>query len=79
VSERVSHTVTKLSFKAFTTVMFQVDVVWIMTPCKVVLGYWSFIGPYRLHLLGCEAVSVVLEYQNSIGPCYLHLLDCDAM
>jgi hypothetical protein len=38
------------SVEAFTAVMFQVEVFWIMTPCNVVVGYQRFGGPWCLHL-----------------------------
>jgi len=28
-----------VSFEAFTAVMFQVEVFWVVTPCNVVVGY----------------------------------------
>jgi hypothetical protein len=38
------------SFEAFTAVMFQVDVFWVVTPCSVVVGYKLFRGPGYPHL-----------------------------
>jgi hypothetical protein len=32
-------------FEAFTAVMFQVDVFWVVKPCSVVVGYQRFGGP----------------------------------
>jgi hypothetical protein len=40
--------VTVASFEAF-TVMFQVEVLWFVTPCSVVVGYRRFEGPYCFH------------------------------
>jgi len=37
------------SFEAFTAVMFQVQVFWIVTPYIVVVGYQRFRGPCCLH------------------------------
>jgi len=37
------------SFEAFTTVMFQVDVFWIVTPCSFVTGHQRFRVPCCLH------------------------------
>jgi len=34
-----------VSFEAFTAVMFQVEVFWVVTPCNVVVGYQRFRGP----------------------------------
>jgi hypothetical protein len=39
-----------VSFEAFTAVMFQVEVYWVVTPCSVVAGYQRFGGPCCLHL-----------------------------
>jgi len=33
-----------VSFEAFTAVMFQVEVFWVVTPCNVVVGYQRFGG-----------------------------------
>jgi hypothetical protein len=40
------------SFEAFTAVMFQVEVFWVMMPCSVVVGYQRFEGPCCVHLQG---------------------------
>jgi hypothetical protein len=32
-------------FEAFTVMMFQVEVYWVVTPCSVVVGYQRFRGP----------------------------------
>jgi len=40
------------SFEAFTEVMFQVEVLWAVTPCIVVVGNQRFWGPCLLHLKG---------------------------
>jgi hypothetical protein len=37
------------SFEAFTAVMFQVAVFWVVKPCSVVVGYRRFRGPRCLH------------------------------
>jgi hypothetical protein len=39
-------------FKFLTAVKIQVEVVWVVTPCKVVVGYQRFRGPCCLHLQG---------------------------
>jgi len=38
------------SFEAFTAVMFQVEVFWVVTQCSVMVGYQPFRGPCCLHL-----------------------------
>jgi hypothetical protein len=43
---------TDVSFEAFTAVMFQVKVLWVVTPCCVVVGYHRFRGLCCLHLQG---------------------------
>jgi len=40
------------SFMAFTAVIFDVEVFWVMTPCSVVVGYQCFRGLCCLHLQG---------------------------
>jgi len=30
------------SFEAFTAAMFQVEVLWVVTPCNIVIGYQRF-------------------------------------
>jgi hypothetical protein len=35
----------RFEFEAFTAVMFQVKVFWVMTQCSVVVGYQYFRGP----------------------------------
>jgi len=55
------------SFETFTTVMFQVDVFWFMTPCSVVVGYQRLRGPWCLHLKGeatCTSETMVF-YHNT--------------
>jgi hypothetical protein len=32
-------------FEAFTAVIFQLEVFWVVTPCSVVVGYQRFGGP----------------------------------
>jgi hypothetical protein len=44
--------VSDMSFEAFMAVLFQVEVLWIVTPCSVVIGYPCFRGPCCLHLHG---------------------------
>jgi hypothetical protein len=39
-------------FEAFTTVKFQVEIFWVLTPCSFVVRYKSFGGPFCLHLQG---------------------------
>jgi hypothetical protein len=41
---------------------FEIEVLWFVTPCSVVVGYQRFRGPYCLHFLG--EVSLV-SYQNT--------------
>jgi hypothetical protein len=41
-----------VSFEASMTVMFQVEVFWVVMPCNVVVGYQCFRGPCCLHLQG---------------------------
>jgi len=31
---------------------FKVEVIWVVTPCSVAVGYWQFRGPCCLHLQG---------------------------
>jgi hypothetical protein len=40
------------SFQAFTVVMFQVQIYWVVTLCSVVVGKQRFRGPRCLHLQG---------------------------
>jgi len=39
-----------MRFEAFTTVTFEVEVLWVVTMCSVVVGYQRFRGPSCLHL-----------------------------
>jgi hypothetical protein len=39
-------------FEAFTTMKIQVEVLWIVTPCGVMIGHQSFGGPCCSHLQG---------------------------
>jgi len=41
---------TAASFEAFTAVIFQVEILWVVTPCSVVVRYQRFRGPCCLHL-----------------------------
>jgi hypothetical protein len=41
-----------LTFEAFTAAMFQVEVLWVVTPCSVVVGYQRFRDQCCLHLQG---------------------------
>jgi len=34
------------------TVIFQIEVFWVVTPCSDVVGYQRFRDPYCLHLQG---------------------------
>jgi len=43
---------TLASFEAFTAVMFQFEVFWVVTPCSVVIEYQRFRVPCCLHLQG---------------------------
>jgi hypothetical protein len=43
-------TMLEVSFEAFTAVMIQVVVSWVVTPCGVVVGYQRFRGLSCLHL-----------------------------
>jgi hypothetical protein len=40
------------SFEAFTAVMFQVEVFWVVTLCSYMVGYQRFGGPCCFHLQG---------------------------
>jgi hypothetical protein len=40
----------RCEFEAFTAVMFQVEIFWVVTPCCVVVGYQDFGEPCCLHL-----------------------------
>jgi hypothetical protein len=46
------------NFEAFTAVMFQVAVFWVVTSCSIVVGYQIFRGPCCLHI----PVEVKIEY-----------------
>jgi hypothetical protein len=46
------HILIKNSSEAFTAAMLQVEVLWVVTPSSVVVGYQSFRGPCCLHLQG---------------------------
>jgi hypothetical protein len=48
--ERDKLPITVANFEAFTAVMFQVEVFWVVTPCGVVVGYRRFRGPCCLSL-----------------------------
>jgi hypothetical protein len=50
---------TGASFEAFTAVMFQVEVLWNVIPCRVVVGYQYFSGPCCLHLQGEDLFSLL--------------------
>jgi hypothetical protein len=41
-----------VSFEAFTAMMFQEEVFWVLTPCGVVVRHQRFGGPCFLHLQG---------------------------
>jgi hypothetical protein len=41
-----------MRFQAFTTVKIQIEILWVVTPCSVVVGYQRFRGPCCLHLQG---------------------------
>jgi len=51
VSQKSFHKVGKISrhpeasFLAFTALIFQVEVLWVVTPCTLVVGYQRFRGP----------------------------------
>jgi hypothetical protein len=53
------------SFEAFTAVMFQVTVFWVVATCSVMLGYQHFRGPCCPHLQG----EVADMRENSIDIC----------
>jgi hypothetical protein len=42
-----------VSSDAFATVLFQVEVFWVVTPCRAVVGYLCFRGPCCLCLQVC--------------------------
>jgi len=46
------------SFEAFTAVMSQVKVFWVVMTCSVMIGYQSFRGPCCLHLQGGDEDSM---------------------
>jgi hypothetical protein len=48
------------SFEAYTAVIFQVEVFWVVTPCSVVAGYQHFRGPCCHHLQGDDEGSMDL-------------------
>jgi hypothetical protein len=48
-------------FEAFTAVMFQVEVLWVVTPCSIVVGYQCFRVPCYLHFQGEDGGSVDLS------------------
>jgi hypothetical protein len=62
------------SFEAFTSVIFQVVVFWVVMPCSVVVEYHHFRVPCCLHL-HCVVTpcSVVVGYQRFRSPCCPHL------
>jgi hypothetical protein len=39
-------------FQAFTAVMIEVEMPWVVTPCSAVVGYQRFRAPCCLHLQG---------------------------
>jgi hypothetical protein len=53
------------SFEAFTGVMFQVEVFWVVTPCSVVVGYQNFRSPWCLHLQGEVYDKTLVSYHNT--------------
>jgi len=76
-------------FEVFMAVKIQVEVLWVVTPCSVVVGYHCFRGPCCHHLqsevsgawLGIQVVIFwfvtpcggVVGYQHFGVPCCLHL------
>jgi len=42
---------TSASFEAFTVVMFQPKVFWVVMQCSVAVGYPHFGGPFCIHLV----------------------------
>jgi hypothetical protein len=56
-------------FGAFTAVMFNVEVFWVVTPCSVVVGYQHFRGPCCLKLEGEVkagwASEMLVSYHNN--------------
>jgi hypothetical protein len=56
---------------AFTVVIFQVEVFWVVTPCSVVVGYQLFSSPRCLHLQGSlvlRNVGNLLQHYTTSQP-----------
>jgi hypothetical protein len=51
------------SFEAFTAVIFQAEVFWVVTPCSVIVGYHRFGGSYCLHLQGEEDLEMIFPQE----------------
>jgi len=58
--------------KAWTIYNFQVQVFWVVTPCRVVVGHQRSGGPCCLHLQVVTPCSVVVECRRFGGLCCLH-------
>jgi hypothetical protein len=58
-----------VSSESFTSVMFQVDIFWVVTPCSVVVGYQCFGGSCCLHLQDEYGGSMVLR---NVGILFTH-------
>jgi hypothetical protein len=66
--ERPSFTPTQNnSFETFTSVTFQMEVFWVMTPCNVVVGYQLFRGP-------CRYIYIYIFPRVCKFALYLHML-----
>jgi hypothetical protein len=62
----------RASFKAFTAVMFHVEVFWVVTPCSVVVGYQLFRDLCCLRLtlkMEAEQISETLVLYHSTSRC----------
>jgi len=58
---------TELSFEAFTSVMIQVEVLWVVPPCDVVVGYRRFGEPCYLHIQGEVKINAAWISETSVS------------
>jgi hypothetical protein len=61
VSNHTQFQVTRVSFEAFTGVIFQIEVFWVVTPCSVLAGY----QPTRLKMKAAWIFKTLLSYYNT--------------